>query len=525
MARDETDDAELWLVDLPPTTRQRWLAVAVAAVALVAFAAVVPFAGRPLAELNTLFPSLDAIVFVTDLITSVLLFAQFSISRSRALLALANGYLFTALIVIPHALTFSGAFSPTGLLGAGIQTGSWLFIFWHIGFAASLLAYAAFRKEKRATLISEASTLPAIGWSVASAFVLVCGLTWLATAGATLLPPIILDNSRISPLVIYPISFAMLISAAAFAVLLAGRRSVLDQWLIVVALVFLLELAFSGLLPSVRFSIGFYARRVFSLVTSSVVLIVVLGETTWLYARLANSNAMLHREKNNKLMNLEAMAASIGHEVRQPLGAIELDGEATLLFLGLTPPNLLEAEAAVKSMIGASHRAGQIFDNIRTLFGKSEVKKERLDMNNLTLEALRVLESDIESHGIETSVELASKLPPVMGHKGQLQEVIIKLVHNAIEAMDSVDEHRVLKIRTELNAGDAISVAVEDTGPGLSSEEATTIFEAFVTTKSHGMGLGLAICRMIVERHDGQLSVSSADPRGAIFRIVLPQTA
>ena len=97
--------------------------------------------------LNALFPSLDAIVFVTELITSALLFAQFSIFGSPALFALASGYLFTALIVIPHALTFRGAFSPTGLLGAGIQTGSWLFIFWHVGFAVALLAYALLRKK------------------------------------------------------------------------------------------------------------------------------------------------------------------------------------------------------------------------------------------------------------------------------------------------------------------------------------------------------------------------------------------
>jgi signal transduction histidine kinase len=523
MARGETDGADTWLADLPPTARQSRSAVAIAAVALIAFAAVAPFAGRPLAELNAFFPSLDAIVFVTDLITSALLFAQFSISRSRSLLILASGYLFTALIVIPHALTFSGAFSPTGLLGAGIQTGSWLFIFWHLGFAVALLAYAVLSAGKRAKFISEASTLPAIGWSVASVFGLVCGFTWLATAGATLLPPIILDRTHISPLVIYPISFTMLISAAGLAVLLARRPSVLDQWLMVVALVFILELAFSGLLPAVRFSAGFYAGRVFSLVTSSIVLIVVLAETTWLYARLAHSNALLQRERNNKLMNLEALAALIAHEVKQPLGAVGLDGEAALLFLSRTPPDLGQVESALKDMVGASRRASQIFDNIRALFGRAELKKERLDMNSLTLEVLRTLQSELESHGVETSVELASKLPHVMGHKGQLQEAIINLVQNAIEAMDAVDGHRVLKVRTELNAGDAIAVAVEDTGPGLRSEETNAIFEAFVTTKSHGMGLGLAICRMIVERHEGKLSVSSADPRGAIFRIILPQ--
>jgi signal transduction histidine kinase len=358
---------------------------------------------------------------------------------------------------------------------------------------------------------------------VAGVFGLVCGLTWLATGGATLLPPIILDGRRISPLVIYPISFTMLISAAPIAVLAVRRRSVLDQWLMVVALVFILELALSGLLPSVRFGVGFYAGRVFSLITSSVVLIVVLAETTWLYARLARSNALLHRERNNKLMNMEAMAASIAHEVSQPLGAISINGSAALRFLGRTPPDLGEVESAVKRTIGASLRAGQVLDNLRALFGRAELKRERLDVNNLTREVLRFLESDIESRGIEIRVELASGLPPVMGHKGQLQEVIINLLHNAIEAMDSVDGQRMLRVRTELNAGDTISVAVEDTGPGLGSEETNSIFEAFVTTKSHGMGLGLAICRMIVERHGGQMSASPADPRGAIFRITLPQ--
>ena len=523
MARRETNGFDPWLVDLPPSARQSWLAAAVVATALIAFGAAAPFARRPLAELNAFFPALDAVVFVTDLITSVLLFVQFSISRSRSILILASGYVFTALIVVPHALTFAGAFSPTGLLGSGIQTGSWLFIFWHIGFPASLLAYAVLRRKKHTKPISEPLALLAIGWSVASVIVLMCGLTWLATAGATLLPPIILDKTHISPLVIYPISFAMLISAAALVLLSTGRRSVLDQWLMVVALVSILELAFSGLLPSVRFSAGFYAGRAFSLVTSSIVLIVVLAETTWLYARLARSNTTLQHERNNKLMNLEAMAASIAHEVRQPLTAISSNGEATLLFLGQTPPNLQEAGSAVRDMIGASRRANQIFDNIRALFGKGELKKERLDMNLLTLEALRFLESDLKSHGIETSIALASKLPSVLGHKGQLQEVISNLVRNAIDAMDSINGQRTLNVRTELNA-DAIAVSIEDTGPGLGSRETSAIFEAFVTTKPHGMGLGLPICRMIVERHEGKLLVSSADPHGAIFRIILPQT-
>jgi hypothetical protein len=243
-------------------------------------------ATHQLVQLNAFFPSLDAIVFVSDLVTAVLLYTQFSVSRSRALLALATGYLFTALVVIPHALTFAGAFSPTGLLGANIQTGSWLFIFWHIGFGAALLAYAVLREARFAGSVATGWTLPAIGWNVAGMAALVCFLTWLSTDGATLLPPIILDQRRISPIVVYPISFAILISLAALLLLLRRRRSLLDLWLIVVALAAILELAFSGLIPTVRFSAGFYAGRAFSLLTASIVLIVLLAETTRLYSAL-----------------------------------------------------------------------------------------------------------------------------------------------------------------------------------------------------------------------------------------------
>jgi len=523
MAGGERGGAVIWLADLAPTVRQSWSAVAVAAVALIAFAVALPYAGRPLTQLNALFPSLDAIVFVTDLITSVLLFAQFSIAHSRSLLILASGYLFTALIVVPHALTFSGAFSPTGLLGADLQTGSWLFIFWHVGFAAALLAYTVLKEEEGAKPFLETSTLPAISWSVTSVLILVCGFTWLATAGDKLLPTIILDRTHISPLVIYPVSFTMLISAAALAVLLVRRRSVLDLWLMVVALVFILEMAFSGLIPSVRFSVGFYAGRVFSLVTSSIVLIVVLAETSRIYARLARSNMLLQRERNNKLMNLEAMMASISHEVRQPLAAIGANGGAALRFIERAPPMLERAQSALSQLVDDVHRVGAVFDSFRALFGKGYEKQEPIDVNELTLGVLQALRGELKERGITTRVELTSELPPVTGHRGQLREVIINLVQNAIDAMDAIkDDRRLLQVRTARHGAGSINVAVEDSGSGIDPKMLGSIFDAFVTTKPGGMGLGLALCRMIVEGHEGQLSVSPARPRGSIFQVVLP---
>jgi signal transduction histidine kinase len=302
------------------------------------------------------------------------------------------------------------------------------------------------------------------------------------------------------------------------------QRSVLDQWLMVVTLAFLSELIINGLLISARFTLGFYVSRIFSIFTSTIVLLVLLEETMRLYGRLAHSNAMLQREQNNKLMNLEALAASISHEVRQPLTAIVGGGSALLRFLGHNPANLEKARSVAEGMVAAGHRASQILDDVRNLFGTAGRAQVPVDVNNLARSALRVLDSDLKNHNVRTRLKLKAGLPPVMGHSGQLEEVIVNLMQNAIDEMDKVDDdRRVLQVRTEHSDGDAISVEIEDSGPGIDPEKSAHVFDAFFTTKPHGMGLGLAICRMIIERHEGQLSISSANPHGAVFRIKLPQ--
>jgi C4-dicarboxylate-specific signal transduction histidine kinase len=238
---------------------------------------------------------------------------------------------------------------------------------------------------------------------------------------------------------------------------------------------------------------------------------------------LAKSVEMLRRERNNKLMNLEAMAASIGHEVAQPLAAIATNGSAALRFLQHEPPNLEEVRQALSRTIRDSHRASQVFDNLRALFGKEDRVQEPIDVNELALGILEVLREELEDHRITTHAELTSGLPVVVGHRGQLQEVLINLIHNAIEAMDTIkDDRRVLRVRADRHGGDAILMAVEDSGPGIDPKKLESIFDAFVTTKAKGRRLGLAICRMIVERHDGQLSASQAHARGSVFRVVLP---
>jgi C4-dicarboxylate-specific signal transduction histidine kinase len=239
--------------------------------------------------------------------------------------------------------------------------------------------------------------------------------------------------------------------------------------------------------------------------------------------QLARSVTELQRERNNKLMNLEAMVASISHEVGQPLASIATSGSAALRFIKHMPPNLEEVQSALNRMISSCHRAGQVFDNLRALFGKAEKEHEPIDVNELIRGVLASFQGDLEEHGITAGVRLPEDLPKIVAHKGQLQEVLINLVRNAIEAMQAdKNDHRVLQVSSERHRDDGIILLIEDSGPGIDPKRAENIFDAFVTTKSHGMGLGLALCRLIIDRHSGELSALPAHPRGSIFRIALP---
>jgi len=511
---DELDDPNMGLLHLAPTRRQTRAAHGAAAALLVIVASLAPFAATPLPRFAAFIPLLNAMILVTDLITAILLFVQFSISRSPALLVLASGYLFTSLIVIPHALTFPGAFSPTGLLGAGLQTTAWLYHFWHLGFPIALTIYALLKDQD---YIVHGSIQSAISWCVAIISSLVLGILWITTVGDPFLPRIFLSASQLTPSSSSATMFDLAVSAIALAALWIRRRSVLDLWLMVVACALVGELA----ITIVRFSLGFYVSRMLSLTTSTVVLIILLAETAGLYTRLARTNMMLRRERDNKLMNVEAVVASISHEVKQPLGTIVMTGSSALRFMGHTPPDHEKARSALNKIVSEGRRASQVFDNIRQLFSRSDLERVPIDANALILGVLDIVHGDLKEHRVTARTELMAESPVVAGHPGQLQEVLLNLIRNAIEAMDGTTV-RVLTLGTESRDQEELVVSVIDTGPGIDPEKLDRIFEAFVTTKPRGMGLGLAICRMIIERHGGQLLASSGGNGGALFQIILP---
>lgn len=507
------------IVNVPPTSEQNQLALGALAALLVGLAAAAPFAATPLAQAVDFVPFLNGALTVTNLITAILVLGHFSVYRSPALLALASGYLFSALIVIPHALTFPGAFSPTGLLSAGAETAAWLYIFWHFGFPSFLLIYV-WLKDKE--LIAQGALGFAIWRSVVFTILLVAGIALLTIFGEPFLPRVYNDAIHRTPFGNHVLAVQVLYCATALVLLWRYRRSALDLWLMVVVCAFIGELTLSG----DRFSLGFYLSRGFSLVTSSFVLAILLVQTTSLYAHVINSNVMLRRERNNKLMKLEAMSVAIAHEVRQPLAAIVMNSEAALHSLDRSGSNsaaLQEARSALADIIDDSHRTSDVFNNIRELFVKTGQETKPVDLNEIILRVLHILRAELKRDEIVIKPDLSPEIPVVMGQDGQLQEVVINLVHNAAEAMTAINNRpRVLKIGTQLQANDNISVSVEDSGPGIDPNKIDSIFDAFISTKDSGIGLGLAICRMIIERHGGRISASAGTEGGARFEFVLP---
>jgi len=231
----------------------------------------------------------------------------------------------------------------------------------------------------------------------------------------------------------------------------------------------------------------------------------------------------LQHERDNILTNAQAVVAAIAHEIRQPLTRITAGGSAAQRFLKMVPPEHDKACAALEGIVNAGHRTSEIIDGFRALFAKGGQKRQLVDVNETIRGVLESLSSELEDHRIEPRSKLMSELPHVYGNQSQLEEVISNLIVNAIEAMDATSKQsRVLHVGTELRDRNAVAVVVKDSGSGIDKERLDGIFTAFVSTKREGMGLGLAICRMIIEYHGGKLTASSDGKDGASFQFVLP---
>ena len=228
-----------------------------------------------------------------------------------------------------------------------------------------------------------------------------------------------------------------------------------------------------------------------------------------------------------QLTAMEEAAASIAHEIKQPLTAIIMHGNAGRRWLANVPPGIEEAVAALKHIVADGHRATQVIDSMRAMFRKDGGERaELLDINEVVRDVLALLREELDGAGVTVRLELSDGLPQVLIDRIQLQQVVLNLVNNAVEAMSAVrDRPRVLDVTTRVESPEDVVMAISDSGTGIDPKNVEQIFDPFFTTKLRGMGMGLSICRSIVETHDGRLWVSPGTPHGSIFQVRLPSAS
>ncbi len=223
-----------------------------------------------------------------------------------------------------------------------------------------------------------------------------------------------------------------------------------------------------------------------------------------------------------RVMTVGELAASIAHEINQPLSAIVNNGSACLRWLAGNSPDIVEAQEAARRIVRDGNRAAEVITRIRGFLRKTESTKSRLDINETIREIVTVIRHEAVENGVELSMDLASDIPPVWGDRVQLQQVILNLLMNGVEAMAVITERpRDLLITTDKHETDKVLVTVRDSGMGIDGESLDKLFDAFYTTKANGMGMGLAISRSIVEDHGGELWAVTNGASGATFQFTL----
>src|ERR1700742_89252 len=224
----------------------------------------------------------------------------------------------------------------------------------------------------------------------------------------------------------------------------------------------------------------------------------------------------------NRVATMGQLTASIAHEIKQPIATASTNAAAALRFLNKSPPDVAEVREALTWIVDDTHRASSVVDRIESLIKKAPPRKEVVDLNAAILEVIDLTHGEAVKTGVTVSTRLAPELPRIQCDRVQLQQVMLNLIVNAIQSMRGVEDgNRELLISTSIGP-EGVRVGVRDTGPGLSPESLSRLFEPFYTTKPDGMGMGLSICRSIIEAHGGRLWAPNCEPRGALFQFTIP---
>jgi signal transduction histidine kinase len=273
-----------------------------------------------------------------------------------------------------------------------------------------------------------------------------------------------------------------------------------------------------------RYSLGWYMGFFFEMVATCIVLLLFLSEQTGLYANLARAAVQRRGARHARQIAMDAMAASIGHEIKQPLTSVIVNADAGMRMLNKAEPDLKEVFAALRDIDEQGRRIREIIGSVRTMLRGSAHHRQRLDLNKVVRDALMTPGLELRQQHVIVKTDLDEDLPPVLADSGQLHQVFLNLITNALEAMAAVAERpSVLRI-TSAPVEDAsdVAVTVEDNGIGITDKDSGRILEPFFSTKITGTGVGLTICQVIIDAHGGSLHVRANEPHGTIFRVTLP---
>jgi signal transduction histidine kinase len=511
MSVEPAESARASLSTVAATPGQTKAAVATVVVSALIFFALLPLAKVQLAQLGAFIPIYESALVVSDAITAVLLLGQFGFLRSRAMLVLACGYLFTALAATAHMLTFPGLFAPGGLLGAGPQSTAWLYMFWHGGFPFVVIAYALLKNRRSETPRDRAWTEVLLAMAIAA--VAACAVTLLATAGQDLLPQIMSGN-QYTPAMIGVVSSTWVLSAVALVALWRQKpHTVIDLWLMVVMCAWIFDIGLSAVFNHGRFDVGFYSGRIYGLLAASFVLWLLLIENALLYGRLATKTAELSAANKE----LDSFAYSVSHDLRAPLRAV--DGFALMLEEDYARQLDDEGRRLIGVVRSSAQRMSHLIDDLLEFsrLGRKELARERIDMTQVAREVAAEIAPG------SAAIEIA-QLPAASGDRSLLRQVWVNLIGNAVKYSSKTQNSRVeVGARTE---GPMTVYWVRDNGAGFDMKFAAKLFGVFQrlhrSEEFPGTGVGLAIVQRVVTRHGGRIWAEAEPNKGACFYFTLP---
>jgi signal transduction histidine kinase len=506
-----------------PNQGQKRLALSISASLLAICLCAVPFRTVQLGRVDAFIPVVDSIISLNDVLTAALLYVHYAVTRKRSLLVLANGFLLVALLVVPHQLTFPGAYSPSGLLGATLQTTAWLSLFRNVFFVVAVIAYSALNRGAEEQSEQHGHAGHRIAASVAAIVALAVSLTLLATLGAGHLPPLMADLRQGNAWyhsVVRPLRIAL--ALAALYVFRRRPESIIELWLQVGLWGWFLFDLLSSVAPAVRYSLVFYVGFGAAALSSSFMLAALLAEVTMLHSRLILAVAAREQERTGRNVAVDVVVATIAHELRQPLTAIVVNGSAGERMAVETD----ETREIFRDIRAEATRASELLNSIRAAFTGAPQHRTVIDANEIVRHAVGMLRMELDAQQVRVAFDLSLNLPTIQGNPGQITQVIFNGLTNAIDSVGAVTAGpRLISVSTARANHHGVAIEIVDSGSGLDPEIQSRLFEPFATTKARGMGLGLSICQSIVEAHSGTLSLTSRPGRGAAFRVELPSVS